>query len=115
MAELVEVRLTPEEVQRVTDQLTNDFFLNITATLSRNPELKLFQYYGRSIGLPNGGKYFLSIAHLEGLPLDLEQLTLVAESQTGQNAKSPEPSTEENKAPSSSRKPRRAKKVEDAT
>lgn len=76
-----------ETVQSGLDIAASEYFANVLALLSHRPENGEFTYTKVPLTTPDGGLYLLSILHIEGPKINLQELAKMAEAQESENKK----------------------------
>jgi hypothetical protein len=74
-------KFKPEQVEGGFNALFSSFLNSVVALVSFDKKIKELNYVKKTITLPNGGIYLVSVLHIDGPKFDMEQYRLVAESQ----------------------------------
>lgn len=74
------------EIEQGFNDLFSSFLSSAIAMASYDKKIKELTYLKKSVTMPNGGIYLVSILHIDGPKFDMEQYRLVAESQEAESA-----------------------------
>lgn len=78
---VVETKIfSKEEIQAALEISHSEYFMNILALLSHDPEQNFLNYVKVPVVTPGGGTYLISILHIDGPKIDLRELSIAAES-----------------------------------
>lgn len=69
------------EVEEAITALFVSFLNSAVAAVSFDKKIKELNYIKKSVTMPDGGIYLVSILHIDGPKFDMEQYRMVAESQ----------------------------------
>lgn len=69
------------EIQAALEITHSEYFMQVIALLSHNPQNKELTYVKVPVTTPDGGTYLVSILHVEGPKVNLEKLAQAAEAQ----------------------------------
>jgi hypothetical protein len=70
-----------EEIQAALEITHSEYFMQVVALLSHDPENKDLAYVKVPVTTPDGGTYLVSILHVDGPKINLENLAKAAEAQ----------------------------------
>lgn len=69
----------PEQIEAGLSICHQEYFMQVVGLLSHNPEVKELDYVKVPVSTPEGGIYLVSILHVEGPKLNLQNLAKVAD------------------------------------
>lgn len=70
-----------EEIQAGLELAHSEYFMQVLALLSHDPDNKELNFVRVPVTTPQGGTYLVSILHIEGPKVDLTDLAAKAEAQ----------------------------------
>jgi hypothetical protein len=74
-------QFSKEEIEAALQISHSEYFMNVIALLSHDPDIQELTYTKVPITTPAGGNYLVSILHIGGPKLNLRDLAAAAEAQ----------------------------------
>lgn len=74
-------QFSKEEIEAGVTLTYSEFFMNVIALESHDPQQKELNYHKKAVQTPDGGTYLISILHVDGPKLNLQDLASKAEAQ----------------------------------
>lgn len=78
-------RFAKEEIEAALQITHSEYFMQVLALLSHDPDLTDLNYVRVPITTPDGGTYLISILHIDGPKLNLAKLAAAAEASEKQS------------------------------
>lgn len=79
------MQFSKEEIEAALQIAHSEYFMQVIALMSHDADVKELSYVKVPVTTPQGGTYLVSILHIDGPKIDLNDLAAKAESQEKEN------------------------------